>query len=315
MRIVAFDVGIRNLSVCKLNLNLDEVSNKVSDEKEEEKKGDETTSANLLQHLEIEYWETIDTLTENDSKAKNCKHVLAETLIKFMIRCFSDRLILRDPVPDYVIIEQQPTRGMRMKALSYVIPAYYFTLNNPLIRVQFQSARAKLGVDIPGGSQLTAAEYSKAKSDKKGKKTLSYAQRKKLAVTLCQKAMTHMKQEENQVNKQYVKTFAASKKKDDYADSFLHGLAFLQSLEAKRKKTKPKAKKEKQPSANKRKKPTTATATKKEKEKEKEIEIEEDSSDTSSSDDSSTEDDSDSESQESESSDSSRFRKRRRGNK
>jgi Poxvirus A22 protein len=96
-----------------------------------------------------------------------------------------------------ILIEKQPDRNKRMKAVEHFMTAYFICNDKD---IQVYDARHKIP-DVVGAGKVM------------------YRKRKNASVTRCQEFI-------NEHNKEWVNFFASHKKKDDLADSVMQALSF-----------------------------------------------------------------------------------------
>lgn len=238
MRIISFDVGVRNLAICILDKN------------------------NTDSKVEIKYWNVINLLEESDSKnshlcietnknGKICnklatyndknnkkffckKHKNEESILdnklnkKILIKSVNTQrmcILLCEKLNyihnndfnildvDEIIIELQPSKNPRMKSLSNMLYSYFilkgFVENSletkKIKKISYVSAKYKLSF------------YNGPNIDCKLKG--EYAKRKYIAKKQCEYLL------ENQQN--YLEYFNKNNKKDDLADCYLQGMWYL----------------------------------------------------------------------------------------
>lgn len=117
---LSFDVGIRNLAVCKVEFQ------------------DE-------QKLHIHHWDVMDVLEQVEGSTKKMSIPdTARHMIDTLLR--NEEALLTGPVPSAVLIEQQPGGkfvNVGMKALSHVLQTFVY-MKAPTVPIHFVSARKKL---------------------------------------------------------------------------------------------------------------------------------------------------------------------------
>jgi hypothetical protein len=206
IRVLSIDVGLRNLAMTIFSFpeHLSECKNK-------------------WQHICIEYWECLDVLEDNECRAKSSKTVSGVRCNKFLIDSLHKRAHLWHAL-DYTVIESQPMRrgggrgnsigGARNQVLAHILWTYFYTCqhNRDPSRIHMSSSKQKLAVGmnvdfVPDTNSLQVE---------------TYAQRKKEAIRRVDEILTWMIPENSVVWTSH------RKKRDDLADSFLHGIYFIQ---------------------------------------------------------------------------------------
>jgi len=176
MRILTFDVGIKNLSFCLVD----------------------TDPFTIIQ------WKTVSTIDKDLAcKKVGIEELTLATLVTLQTH-FDDNSAI-----DLVLVENQPgaMNGL-MKSISMVIYTYFnmMVLHGQVKQVRFISATNKL--------------KCKLNTDKKAK--LTYPLRKKKSVELCAQYLV-------QIAPDRVNWFNAIKKADDYSDTFLYIMYYMES--------------------------------------------------------------------------------------
>jgi len=190
MRILSFDVGIKNLAYCIFNSDT----------------------------LKIVEWDIIDLNVEGFSgkipsglynstaKAANDIHI---TLIKRL-----DTLPILLEV-DYIVIEKQPSFNPKMRIIGGCLQSYFYIRGIvdrticPIKSIEFFSPKHKLKCYT--GPELHLESKVKSK----------YAQTKKMGILIAKKKL-----EEFDENVTFIEKFETSKKKDDLADCYLQAITF-----------------------------------------------------------------------------------------
>lgn len=150
MRVISFDVGIRNLALCMI----DQVNS---------------------ESPRIVHWEVTDTLLENNCTVSDCRKVPLEKLTRFLVRYLEKRLSrFKDLSPDCIAIEQQPSSrfcpNIKTKVLSHVIQSFFVSnFQDAVIRFVNPKAPKKL---IKGADAIK----------KEKKMSVRYRLHKKLAI-------------------------------------------------------------------------------------------------------------------------------------
>jgi hypothetical protein len=205
-KILAIDVGIKNLSFCLMELD----GNYSKQNTNQSQK-----------RCHVVDWENMCTL---DPKT-NSKKVPLESLTESILYTLNDRFT-DDYEADVVYIENQPaTKNRTMKTVSVVIYTYFNMLKimfGNVKKVQFSSASNKLKVSKRFSESLRHCPQG------------TYAQRKKLAVELTklylfefemQDKNTNIKNNNNNNNNENdvgkYEWFLKQRKKDDLSDAFL----------------------------------------------------------------------------------------------
>lgn len=185
---LSFDVGVRNLAVCKLEIIKDLYTDT---------------------RYTIHHWEVMDVLEGVPETSKKmgipetAQHMI-DTLLQH------EDLLLQNPTPCGVLIEQQPGGkfvNVGMKALSHVLQAFMY-LKAPNIPIHFVSARKKL---------QTADSHDKGVSQKK-RYSSNKQFAKETALNILQTQVTN--------SEEASLIFNSRSKKDDLADSLLQAVAF-----------------------------------------------------------------------------------------
>jgi len=214
MRVLSFDVGVRNLSFALLR-----ASPSPADADDDAKT--ETT---------LERWGVVD-LTEGRGGITPKQAMRdVEGLVKSLLHALHHecRFLTDDRFVDHVIIENQPCiKNPTMKTLQVALATYFQTMQmlsrTPAVgSVRAVSASSKLGAEWKG---------------------LSYAERKKRSVELARALLDSVDCADDMRQR-----FACSPKKDDLADAFLLAVAFSdkeREAEGRHRKAAEKKKKEK----------------------------------------------------------------------
>lgn len=222
MKILSFDVGIKNLAFCLidqndkliedwgiLNISIDSLCNHCMNDKQCDKSAmyqcndlKVCTSHQKLKKYQDNKWK----------KIPKCKNSVLETGKK-MIKVLDDKPNFLSV--DVVIIENQPAlKNPTMKTIQMMLYSY-FLINGVMVQdknmssIEMINARNKLkaynGPDIP--------------CDIKDK----YKRTKYLAVEYCRK----MIKDNEKIDPKWLSLFESSKKKDDLSDSYLQGIYYL----------------------------------------------------------------------------------------
>ena len=183
MKLVSFDVGIRNLCVCVL----------------------EQTTGTLNSEDSIRvcplHWEVLDLLADNNVRRK---HYTIADATTWLVKSMEKRRALVAGV-DVAVIEQQPTgrqsNNIKMKVLSHVLQACIHS-TCPTAKVQFFNPKVKFRAitqrnnDVDGGAAGTTASRR-------------YGQRKKMGIAEAQRCLPLCDVADNVTH-----WFGALKKKD-----------------------------------------------------------------------------------------------------
>lgn len=193
LRILGIDIGIRNLSVCLLEIPQGGGHGATLLERA-------ISGMRSSTHLD---WEVAE-LCPGVKNANHCSHA---SILDGMVRFVQERRNFFEWAT-HVVIEAQP--NARMKMLSAALYALVRDLRGAATRVLFQAARRKL---TAWGKPLVA--YAPEVRQK------TYSERKKGAVALMSRIL-----QDSGTHEEKLATLARMRKKDDAADSFLHALCF-----------------------------------------------------------------------------------------
>jgi len=205
MRVLGIDIGIRNLAVCALDV---EVTRGAGTD-------DDLGSAKIaLQNAARLEW-LFGELCASHQNANHCSHTsILDNMVEF-VQTHSDLLCAW---PQYVVIEAQPAARMKMLA-----GALYSLIRReaPNVKIVMQAARKK----------LVWRREELARANPLALKQSTYTERKKAAVTLCtylllRDASSSESTGEGAVVLKAASVFQRTRKKDDAADSLLHALHF-----------------------------------------------------------------------------------------
>ena len=221
MKILSFDVGIKNLAYCQLdtedgnildwgilNISVDPTCEHVIKGKcceNSAKKMIKDTGLRLCtSHCKLKCYK--DLKMKNVPKMDNPMFKLGKSIIKTLD---SKNNFLES---DIVIIENQPAlKNPTMKSVQMIVYSY-FLMNENIKEIQMINARNKLkaynGPKIPCDIKET------------------YKKNKYLAI----KYTDVMIRENLMIEKKYHELFDSSKKKDDLSDSYLQGIYFIGQL-------------------------------------------------------------------------------------
>jgi len=198
IRVVGVDIGIRNLSVCLLEI--------------QQGGGDhgQTLLERAISGLRGSGcldWEVAE-LCPSTKNANRCAHsTILDGMVKF-VRARRDLF----QWATHVVIEAQP--AARMKMISAALYALVRELRGEDARILFHPARRKL--TAWGKPLLSYAPEVRQKT---------YSERKKGAVALMTRLLT-----DSETHAHTIAALARMRKKDDAADSFLHALSFAVCL-------------------------------------------------------------------------------------
>lgn len=226
MKLLSFDVGIKNLAYCLLdtdnenildwgilNISVDPVcehslkgnSCDKSAKKETKDKGIKLCSS----HIKLKMYKDIP--MKNISKLKNPMLDLGKQIVKKL----SEKENFLDV--DIVCIENQPAlKNPTMKSVQMIIYSYFLiegvTTLKTIKDIQMINARNKLKI------------YNGPKVECNIKET--YKRNKFLAIQYTD----YMIKENNHIDKKYHQLYNDSKKKDDLSDSYLQGIYYIRKL-------------------------------------------------------------------------------------
>jgi len=221
MKILSFDVGIKNLAYCLLD----------------------TENKSILDWGIINI--SVDTTCDHVSKDKCCDKT-ATKIIKdgefklctghTKLKCYKDKKMKNPPKlenrmlslgnqivnkldekinflnMDVVCIENQPAlKNPTMKSVQMIIYSY-FLMNGKAKNIQMINARNKLKVYTGPKIECDIKE--------------SYKRNKVLAIKYCD----YMIRENTHIDKVYHKLYDESKKKDDLSDAYLQGIYYLNTI-------------------------------------------------------------------------------------
>lgn len=210
---LSFDVGIRNLAVCKVEIHKPTT---LSDSTTHSDPGAEPEPE---QQYTIHHWTVLDALEHLPGTTK--KLTIPETA-----QCLIDTLLthedalLRNPTPTAVLIEQQPGGkfvNVGMKALSHVLQTFFY-MKAPHVPIHFVSARKKL---------KEADTHEKGTSQKK-----RYSSNKQFA----KDSASHIVHNQVRNAEQALQMYESKSKKDDLADCLLQAVAYSTALQPPKKK-------------------------------------------------------------------------------
>lgn len=214
VRILSFDVGMRNLAFCMM-----------------------TFSSNEISSCSIEQWDIID-LGPNVRTVEACSKILTQKLNN----TFGKTILSNNNTIDHVVIERQPKhRSIIMVAIQMFLCEYFmFLLTNNISasdslqigNVKFINAKDKLRINIlpPNCSGVHMNESictnNTYKLSPKQQQRRRYLDNKKNAIIETKYVL-------EEVIKDYGNLLIFNEcfvKKDDLADAFLQGLSFFKQI-------------------------------------------------------------------------------------
>jgi hypothetical protein len=211
MRIVSFDIGIKNLSYC------------IEDVKDETKNSSNIDIENYFKtNIEIIHWDLINIAEEKENANKISMFEINKRIVKALDK-------IRDIFLDsnIILLEQQPMNGfgcnnVKMGRIAIILQTYFiiYGIHNEkssIEHVTFVSPKNKLKLH-PNIEKVNEIK-------KKYKK--AYDQNKKIAIDCCELLINN--------NEKLIEIFSNKKKKDDYADSLLNGLWYVFNYEKNKK--------------------------------------------------------------------------------
>ena len=225
MKILSFDVGIKNLAYCLLdskdnsiddwgilNISVDPVCEHQMKHRECDntaKKVIKDTGFRLCtSHCKIKQYK--DKKLRNVPKLKNPMFELGKSIVKKLNEKPNFVHV------DIVCIENQPAlKNPTMKSVQMILYSY-FLMNGSMEDIQMINARNKLKV-YKGPHVICPYE-----NNKKNK----YKINKYLAIKYCK----YMIEENEKIDKKFHELYDSSKKKDDLSDSYLQGIYYIEKL-------------------------------------------------------------------------------------
>ena len=198
---LSFDVGVRNLAVCKAEVHVIGGA-----------PGGGAPGGEAPQWT-IHHWDVLDVLKDVATTTKPGIPETAQYLLDTLRQ--QQDVLLQNPAPTAVLIEQQPGGkfvNVSMKALSQVLQAFFY-LQAPTVPIYFVSARKKL---------QTADSHEKGTEQKK-----RYRSNKQFSTnTVLELLQTSVQNPEAALS-----IFNSRSKKDDLADSLLQAVAYFTSTQ------------------------------------------------------------------------------------
>lgn len=189
MKVVAFDIGIKNLAFCILE-----------------------TKSDSIFDARIQKWQIINLKQQdNNSKSQNLV-TLNETIIN-ILDTFPELLDV-----DYVGLENQPClKNPTMKTVQIMVFSYFsmkriITQNSSIMDINMINAQQKSKI-----CPINCDDYKKEISHLKS----NYSKRKKMSIYQCEKMI------DSETNKHMIDFFRSNKKKDDLSDCYLLAMILL----------------------------------------------------------------------------------------
>ena len=222
MKVLSFDVGIKNLAFCLidqndkliedwgiLNISIDSLCEHCGKDKQCDKSASYQcdnfkvcTSHKNLKKYENKKWK----------KIPKCKNSVLETGKK-MVKTLDTKSNFLEV--DVVIIENQPAlKNPTMKTIQMMLYSY-FLINGIMIQERDMNSIEM----INARNKLKAYKGPEIVCDIKDK----YKRTKYLGIEYCRK-MIH---ENNKIDSKWLSLFESSKKKDDLSDAYLQGIYYL----------------------------------------------------------------------------------------
>ena len=221
MKLLSFDVGIKNLAFCQLdtkdknildwgiiNISIDPTCDHVHKGKCCDKTATKFIKSNgkklCTGHTKLKSYK--DLKMSNIKKIDNSMFHLGKNIIKLLDE---NTHFLESEV---VIIENQPAlKNPTMKSIQMILYSY-FLMKEPVKDIQMINARNK----------LKAYKGPKIQCDIKE----TYKKNKYLAI----KYTDIMIRENDKIKEKYHKLYDSSKKKDDLSDAYLQGIYFIDNI-------------------------------------------------------------------------------------
>lgn len=196
MKILSFDVGIKNLSYCYLNLNVDVVA---ADENKT------NTSLTVLQ------WDNICTTDENTNCAKIKLDDLTMCILNALHNTFDESY-----EADVVLIENQPMlKNGQMKTVAVIIYTYF-----NMLKLQYGSIKDVKFISATNKLKCKEAAFL---LESASKTTSTYKDRKQLSVDVAMSYITKLFPERQD-------WFNRLKKKDDASDVLLQAIYYIETV-------------------------------------------------------------------------------------
>lgn len=228
MRILSFDIGIKNLAFCDISI-YEEVIKEKGDENEKVK---ENEVQSIVQY-DIHMWKVIDiSKTESDKdeaikSKKNDINVTVSQILDALDNLFSQH----HAIYDFILLENQPVlKNPIMKSIQIMIFTYFHMKKRSLEN----TSSNKMGIHLVSASnknkyikQLKSQDeveiLQNAERETNSKK--GYRYNKRLSHHLCLHFLHHVLND-----KGWKDRYMQNKKKDDLADSLLQALQFNETL-------------------------------------------------------------------------------------
>ncbi len=215
MRVLSFDVGLRNLAYALVTYNRPEAAS--------------NSSSTSWSQFHVEAWEHFDVLKECGCTAKDSKKVGIERCIKMVFQCLDRRPQLFDQPVDFIIIEKQMRRSPRNLMTSVALLSY-FVIKSPDTQVDMISSTGKLKINLePEAFAFSDATPSVLHHTNDPALTAAQnkTRRKNKAIQLCTQLLSTQGQHLQPWSKRFTSKELA-KKRDDLADCLLQAVYFLQ---------------------------------------------------------------------------------------
>ena len=225
MKILSFDVGIKNLAYCLLNSEDNSIEDwgilnisvdPVCEHQMKNRKCDNTAKKMIkdtefklcTSHCKIKQYK--DKKLRNVRKIENPMFELGKRIVKKL----NDKVNFLNV--DIVCIENQPAlKNPTMKSVQMILYSY-FLMNGTINNIQMINARNKLKV-YKGPYVICPYE-----DNKKNK----YKINKYLAIKYC----GNMIFENKKIDKKFHQLYDESKKKDDLSDAYLQGIYYIEKI-------------------------------------------------------------------------------------
>lgn len=214
--ILSFDVGIKNLAYCVLELKIP------TEQKSEDTK--ESRFQIKWNAVTILRWGSLNILP---STVQKCNQVNVQKLTQNLFRILYKKhsMLTHNGCVQTVLIEQQPLRvgrmgNVRMNLIQQAVMDYYTLYQYPSMDIVVHpiSPTYKLKCDI------SSAYIWAPKPTKPSTQRLKYAQRKKMAIEMTQQLIDKVSYDLG-----IPTPFFTQRKKDDYADCFLQAIYYIQN--------------------------------------------------------------------------------------